>query len=191
MKRTWSLLTDRKSLQSRLLGLLMLMVMLVWLGAGVLTWVDTSDELDELLDGHLAQSAALLVVQQADRGPLAGAEGDEDGEHVDDAPSLHKYAPSVAFQVFHEGRLILRSNNAGSTPMSARQRGFDTVRMSDRSQWRVFAAQGSRGDVQVYVAEKMASRRSILWAVLSGVLMPMLLAMPLLALRSFVAKTPS
>jgi two-component system sensor histidine kinase QseC len=29
------------------------------------TWLDVRHELDELLDGHLAQAAALLVVQQA------------------------------------------------------------------------------------------------------------------------------
>ncbi len=32
-----------------------------------LTWLDVRHELDELLDGHLAQAAALLVVQQARR----------------------------------------------------------------------------------------------------------------------------
>jgi hypothetical protein len=33
--------------------------------AAVSTWFDVQHELDELLDGHLAQAAALLVVQQA------------------------------------------------------------------------------------------------------------------------------
>ena len=180
MKRL-RILVDGRSLQARLLALLLLMVTLVWLGAGVLTWLDTRDELGELLDGHLAQSAALLVVQQSGRSRPADAERAEDGEHVGDAPSLHKYAPSVAFQVFHEGQLILRSANAGSAPMATRTRGFSTVRMADRTEWRVFAAQGNEGDVQVYVGEQTASRQSILWAVLAGVLMPLMLALPLLA----------
>jgi hypothetical protein len=33
--------------------------------AAAMTWRDVRHELDELLDGHLAQAAALLVVQQA------------------------------------------------------------------------------------------------------------------------------
>jgi hypothetical protein len=37
---------------------------LTWLLATVWTWYDARHELDELLDGHLAQAAALLVVQQ-------------------------------------------------------------------------------------------------------------------------------
>lgn len=180
-------LIDRRSLQTRLLGLLLLMVTLVWLGAGVLTWMDTRDELGELLDGHLAQSAALLVVQQSGRGRSPESERAEDGEHIGDAPSLHKYAPSVAFQVFHEGRLILRSANAGSAPMSPRARGFATVQLADQTEWRVFGARGSEGDVQVYVGEQTASRRSILWAVLAGVLMPLMLALPLLGLVGWLA----
>ena len=59
------------SLQARLLALVLGLVAIVWLGAAVATWIDARHELDELLDGHLAQAAALLVVQQA-------GEGDDD-----------------------------------------------------------------------------------------------------------------
>jgi two-component system sensor histidine kinase QseC len=177
------LLRHLKSLQARLLALLLLMITLVWLGAAVFTWVDSSHELDELLDGHLAQSAALLIVQQAGHG-IDKADSnlnEHDGDHVADAPSLHKYAPRVAFQVFHEGRLTLSSANAGTTPMSRQTLGFSTVRLSDNSEWRVFGAEGSEGDVQVLVGEQTDSRDAILWAVLGAVLMPLMYALPLLA----------
>ena len=162
-----------KSLQARLLALVLGLVTVVWLGAAVMTWVDARHELDELLDGHLAQAAALLVVQQ-------GAADDDDG--VADAPSLHKYAPKVAFQVFHAGQLVTRSANAGLIPMASTARGFATVRLGDGSEWRVFAARGTERDVQVYVGEQTSSRNSILWAVLQGVLLPLVFALPLLAL---------
>ena len=181
-----TLLPRLKSLQARLLSLLLLMVTLVWLGAAALTWVDASDELDELLDGHLAQSAALLVVQQAGHGnDRVGDHADDN--HVEDAPSLHKYAPRVAFQVFHEGVLNISSANAGDVPMSNVTRGFSTVRISGGAEWRVFGAQGSEGDVQVFVGEQTKSRDSILWAVLKGVLMPLLYAFPMLAVVGWLA----
>jgi two-component system sensor histidine kinase QseC len=164
-----------KSLQARLLVLLLGLVTLVWLGAAVMTWVDARHELDELLDGHLAQAAALLVVQQTQ------AETD-DHDGVADAPTLHKYAPKVAFQVFHEGRLTMRSSNAGLTPLSTQAHGFSTVRLADQAEWRVFATRGAESDVQVFVGEQTASRSSILWAVLSGLLLPLMFALPLLAL---------
>jgi two-component system sensor histidine kinase QseC len=177
-----------RSLQARLLGLLLLMVTLVWLAAAVLTWRGASDELDDLLDGHLAQSAALLIVQQSKRDlGSSDDQGDEYGREREDAPSLHKYAPKVAFQVFHEGQLRMRSANTISTPMSEKIRGFSTVRLQDNSQWRVFGAQGNEGDVQVFVGELVTSRQAILWAVLKGVLMPLMYALPLLAVVGWLA----
>jgi two-component system sensor histidine kinase QseC len=168
MKKT----KEPHSLQSRLLLLLLSVLTVVWLGAAVMTWVDASHELDELLDGHLAQAAALLVVQQTRT---------EDDDGVADAPSLHKYAPKVSFQVFHEGALVMRSANVGSTPLSGTSQGFSTVVLGDKQQWRVFAARGAEHDVQVFVAEQIDSRQSILWAVLRSVLLPFLFALPLLA----------
>lgn len=168
------------SLQARLLALVLGLVTMVWLGAAAMTWYDASHELDELLDGHLAQAAALLVVQQA-------GEGDDDDDDVADAPSLHKYAPRVAFQVFHEGRLVMRSTNAGATPMSSITRGFETVRLAGSAEWRVFATRGAQSDVQVYVGEQIASRKDILWAVLRSVLWPLVFALPLLALAGWWA----
>lgn len=168
-----------QSLQARLLVLVLGLVSVVWLGAALMTWVDARHELDELLDGHLAQAAALLVVQQTQP-------NDDHSDDIADAPTLHKYAPKVAFQVFHEGQLLMRSANASAVPMSTTTRGFATVRLGEPNnkdaEWRVFATRGGESDVQVYVGEQTETRNEILWAVLRGVLLPMLFALPLLAL---------
>ena len=165
-----------RSLQARLLLLLLSGVALVWLVTSVLTWYDVRHELDELLDGHLAQAAALLVVQQAQE-----IEPDDDREL--DAPTLHRYAPKVAFQVFHDGRLALRSANAPVAPMVEANldfmSGLKTVQIQGQA-WRVFAAHGAERDVQVYVGEQIGSRNEILWAVLRSTLWPLLIALPLL-----------
>lgn len=178
------LMHSLRSLQARLLALVLGLVTLVWLGAAVMTWYDARHELDELLDGHLAQAAALLVVQHV----RPHEDNDNDGDdRVAHAPSLHKYAPKVAFQVFHEGALLVRSANAGTTPMSAVTDGYATVRQSAGTQWRVFATRGAENDVQVYVGEQVASRNSILWAVLRSMLWPLIIALPLLALAGWWA----
>jgi len=165
------------SLQGRLLALVLAVVVGVWLATAAMTWFDASHELDELLDSHLAQAAALLVVQQTH-------EIEDDGGGID-APTLHRYAPKVAFQVFHEGRLVLRSANAPTAPMVESGKdiktGFATVQIGGMA-WRVFAAYGAERDVQVYVGEQASSRASILWAVLRSTLWPMGVALPLLVL---------
>jgi len=171
-----------RSMQGRLLVLVLGLVSSVWVAAAAMTWRDVRHELGELLDGHLAQAAALLVVQQA-------RELGDDHDAAD-APTLHRYGPKVAFQVFHEGRLALRSANAPDLPLAGPGKpfkaGFRTVETGGAA-WRVFAAQGAERDVQVYVSERIDSRNSILWAVLRGTLWPMLVALPLLALASWWA----
>ena len=161
-----------RSLQARLLGLLLALLCVVWLVTALMTWIDARHELDELLDSHLAQAAALLVVQQT------RAEDDD----VADVPMLHKYAPKVAFQVFHEGQLVMRSPNVDPKPLATINAGFSTVQRDDGSTWRVFATRGAADDVQVYVAEQDDSRSAILQAMLRSVLLPPLFALPLLAL---------
>ncbi|MEP7295575.1 MAG: ATP-binding protein [Burkholderiales bacterium] len=165
------------SLQGQLLAWVLGLVVLVWLLTAALTWFDARHELDELLDSHLAQAAALLVVQQAQE------LGDDDREV--DSPTLHRYAPKAAFQVFHEGRLALRSANAPTAPMfeslDRKAAGFRTVSFGGTT-WRVFAATGAERDVQVFVGEQVASRNSILMAVLRSTMWPMMAALPVLAL---------
>jgi len=174
-------MTHVRSLQGRLMVLVIGLVVAVWLGTALMTWRDVRHELDELLDSHLAQAAALLVVQQA---------GETDDDHHADAPLLHRYATKVAFQVWHEGRLVQRSANAPTTPMLQSggefKTGFRTVAMGG-TDWRVFATQGAERDVQAFVGEQIASRQSILWAVLRSTLGPLTLALPLLALAAWWA----
>lgn len=173
------------SMQARLLGLLLTVISMVWVAAAALTWLNASHELDQLLDAHLTQSAALLVAQQA-------GHGSDEREHISDdersgAPSPHKYASRVAFQVFHEGRLTLRSANVSEKALSSHTRGFDTVTLAGGQRWRVFGAQGNEGDVQVFVAEQIRSRSAILWALLQSVMMPLLYALPLMGLLGWLA----
>ncbi|OYU42644.1 MAG: two-component sensor histidine kinase, partial [Burkholderiales bacterium PBB4] len=131
-------------------------------------------ELDELLDGHLAQAASLLVAQQTH------VDNDNDDD-VMDVTSMHKYAPAVAFQVFHLGVLVMGSPNVGAAPMAGLTRGFATVSLADGESWRVFAARGDHSDVQVYVGERIHTRQEIVLTVLRGMLLPLLVALPLLA----------
>jgi two-component system sensor histidine kinase QseC len=170
-----------RSLQGRLLVLVTGVVAAVWLVASALTWHDARQEIDHLLDSHLAQAAALLVMQQAQT---------EDDEEALDAPVLHPYAPKVVFQVFHKGQLGMHSANAPSHPMvpstDRRASGFWTVQIDGKA-WRVFATPGVQQDVEIYVGERIDSRTSILLAVMRSALWPMAGALPVLALVTWWA----
>ena len=161
----------QRSLQSRLLVMVLGLLTLVWLGAALMTWSDTRHELDELLDGHLAQAASLLLVQQSKTDVI----------DVVNSPSPHKYAADVAFQVFRKGQLVTHSANAQTSPLSGEVQGFATVRLADGNEWRVFGTRDDEHDVQVFVGEQIETRDEIVWAVLRNVLVPLAFALPLLA----------
>jgi two-component system sensor histidine kinase QseC len=167
-----------RSLQARLLVPVLGLVAVVWLIIAAATWFDVRHEIDELLDGHLAQAAALLVVNQS-------VEGEGAEVRTAEAPVLHRYARKAAFQAFRDGRLVRRSANAPAAPMLAPgepfKPGFRTIRI-DGASWRVFATQGAAPEIQIYVGEESTARAAIFTAVIRSTLPPLALALPLLGL---------
>lgn len=160
------------SLQWRLTLSLLFVTTLVWALVLVMTWFKTEHELSELLDAHLAQTAAVLAVQTSD-------------EHDDDfttAAVLHKYQPRVAFQIWHEKDLIFRSNEAPLVPLAPLGQSGISNQWQAQQAWRVFATPGRESDVWVVVAELQTARNDILNAGLQSAIVPMLLALPVLAL---------
>ena len=65
MSGTTSTRTPR-SLQARLLMTVLTLVVVAWATAAALAWHETDDEVSDLLDAHLAQTAALLRIQPLD-----------------------------------------------------------------------------------------------------------------------------
>ncbi len=160
-----------RSLQARLLALLLGLVGAVWLMTAALTWGDVHDALDELLDAHLAQAAGMLVAQVHDA----------DADDMVNVPTLHRYAPRVAFQVWYGDLLWVRSAQAPREPMGEPSLvpGFSHREFSGQ-RWRVFTTPGLAQGVRVHVAEQEVTRHQILWVLLRSMLWPVVLALPLL-----------
>lgn len=158
------------SLQWRLTLSLLLATGLVWALVLVMTWFTTEHELNELLDAHLAQTAAVLATQ--------AIEGHEDDFTM--APMLHKYQPRVAFQVWQDKELIFRSAAAPITPLAPWDQNGISNQSRDRQAWRVFATPGRERGVRVMVAELQSARNDILKAGLKSAIVPLLLALPVL-----------
>ena len=166
--KIWS----KTTLQWRLTFSLLLTTGVIWLAVLAMTWVETEHELSELLDAHLAQTAALLAAKTGDG-------------HADDfttTPILHKYQPRVAFQIWHEDRLIVQSAQAPSVALApSGSEGVSDV-VHEHVAWRVFSTRGNEADVRVVVAELHSARDDILRAGLRSALGPVLLGLPVLAL---------
>ena len=171
-------MSQRTSLKQRLLALALGAITLVWIGATAFTYLDAREEFDEVLDAHLAQAAALLVVQ-------ATHEIDElETEHT---PLLHKYARRVAFQVWEKGQqLRLHSANAPQQPLAGRERGFSDNTI-DGKRWRVFSTWDETGEYLIHVAERSDVREELARDIAGNLLRPMWFSLPLLALLLWIA----
>lgn len=167
----------RRSLTARLSALALAAVALGWLGAVVLTYRDAREEIDALLDAHLAQAAALLVAQASD----------ELEEIETDDARASRYARQVVFQVWEEGRkLRLRSANAPEQPLGTRTEGY-TDRVIDGVAWRVYSSWDDSREYLIQVGERRAVREDIAGQIAEHLLRPVLFALPVLALLLWLA----
>jgi two-component system sensor histidine kinase QseC len=159
-------------MRRQLLVLLLASVAVIWIGVAIASYIDARHEIDELLDAHLAQASSLLIAQ-------AGHDLEEIDEHVSGNPRVTR---RVAFQFWEAGtRLRLRSANAPPARMSDSDRGFSDVRI-DGQRWRVYSDWDRKHRYVVQVGERLGARDEIVTAMARNLLVPLVVALPLLAL---------
>ena len=164
------------SLKQRLLVLVLSTVCLVWLAAAAFTYWDAKQELEQVLDAHLAQASTLLVAQSTE---------ELDDLEEEKAPLLHKYSRRVAFQIWEDGeKLLFQSGNSPTTSLAGSQTGFSDISIAGQN-WRVFTSQ-ARGEHEhqliIHVAELKEVREQLANSIIANLLTPLWFALPLLAL---------
>lgn len=169
----------QRSVRRQLLVLLLTAVSVAWLVAAGLSFVDARHEVSEVLDGHLAQTASLVLVQAAN--------GDDDEIDTEHAPLLHRYSRRMMFQVWENGTVLrLHSQNAPNTLLSLEKDGFsDTIIAGSR--WRVFSAWDPQRRVLVQVAEEFYERDELTTAVARNFVVPFVITLPVLAVLIWAA----
>lgn len=161
------------SIRRRLLALLLAALVVTWGLATAVTYVDTHREVDRLLDAHLAQTTTVLAAQ-------AGHELLE--LDTDDLLDMGDYGHGVTFQVWEDGeRLLVKSADAPGVRLSSAQHGFADTTVAGR-QWRVFTTWDKSRSALIEVAEDHGVRERIAAQVVSNALLPLAVALPLLAL---------
>jgi two-component system sensor histidine kinase QseC len=169
-------MTERRhshSIRRRLLLALLATTLLVWGVTLFFSYRDTRHELDELLDAHLAQSASLLIAQ-------IGHETDEiDLEH---SPRLYHHQRKVAFQIWERGKLLLlHSASAPNVRLSPADKGFSDSQVGGKT-WRVFSAWDDTRHFLIQIGERREARDVLAKTVARSMLLPLLVALPVLAL---------
>jgi two-component system OmpR family sensor kinase len=153
--------------------------LLVWLlvgaavaiaGAAVATYLRARDEANALFDYQLSQMAASLI-----DAPFAAV--------PPDAPALGPGADALIVQIWdRNGVQLFLSQPRRELPQHA-QLGFTTV-ATDSGEWRVFSTL-AEGQV-VQIAQPMSARRELAASMALRTIVPLLAALPFLALIAWV-----
>lgn len=162
------------SLRFRLLFILIGLFVLAWFSVVLATYMVTRSRVEELFDAHLQHDAnvlAALVAHSLSKGNGAGAVAHEV------TMDFQRYQKELAFQVWKENRLLLRS--AGSPAFAKGARGFRNVILAG-GDWRLFAHYLPAVGLMVQVAEPHRLRSSLAVDITRKALYPLVLAIPLL-----------
>jgi two-component system sensor histidine kinase QseC len=167
------------SLQRRLLIWVLAAVLAIWSTVAVTSWFDARHELNELLDAHLAESAALLFLQEGD-------DFDDDDSELPEIARRRRPEQRVAFQIWSHNRLVVKSSMAPRSPLSDRSSGFSTVNIGG-VRWRVFAVSRRQSNSRIFIGERVDARDEVLWAMTRNLLWPLAVALPALGVLIVLA----
>lgn len=180
------------SLRSRLRWLILGVIALVLLPLGLYSLRRTINEVDELSDGRLAQSARTLQTLVNEIGlPALRQHGSQAGVVVPITSRStqelvlhgHTYESEVGFQVFdRDGQPLMVTGNLTSLPPpDAANPGFADLQQ-DPYRWRLFTLPPTSDGVVVRAAERYDSRHDITAALWIEHGLAPLIALPVLAL---------
>ncbi len=159
----------RGSVRHKLLAALLLGLVLVWLLGGGISVLQMQDQVHNLLDANLQQSAASLLHEVEELEP----------DHVF---SVFRYSSKLVFQIWRDGeRLQLRSKLAPEQRLSASESGFSDSVINNQP-WRVFSAWDINHRYLVMVGQPKAERGLIAREIINQLVESLLLVLPLFAL---------
>jgi two-component system sensor histidine kinase QseC len=176
------------SLRTRLTWLIIAVMVVVLIPLGWLSYRRELREMNELLDGRLAQAGrtlgTLIAHGQVRDGDLPDIQQSTDKYRHGVVVSVHphNYEPEVGFQAYDpQGELIAATSNfAELLPPTKDERGFRDIQ-HEGSQWRTFTLQ-NRWNLVIRIGERSDNRSDIARGLVIEHTLPLLIGLPLLAL---------
>ena len=165
------------SLRARLIALLLAVAGGAWLAVAVATYLDARFHTGRLLDAQLVEYSEVL-------GALAHHEA------LEIAPGATRHDPNYpqgcTYQVYSlAGDLLLRSHDAPNAPLAPAD-GFSDV-SSAGVDWRAYRRVDADNALVVVVAHRTTERDALVRDLALRLMVPMLIALPLLGLAVWVA----
>lgn len=175
------------SIRRRTLGLALLVFGLSMLVIGFISYRYAAQEIEELYDASLSQNARLLEgllqapLPDADRAVLIDSleSALREAELGPQRATGHRYESKLAFQLWEDDALLLRSTSAPDAPLAAYPPGYSSVMIGEH-EWRIYVLDVAGTPRQVVVGEREDVRDELITRVALRTLLPDLFGLPLL-----------
>lgn len=164
------------SIQKRILVILLTTFTTIWAAMMTYTWYNTQHEIEEVFDAQLAQATNVLFGLTQHEMTEQGL----DGFRFDllESGLVHEYEKKLAFQVWKNGKLLLRSGSAPIIPMTNRF-GYSDGNIND-GLWRFLYREDAKTGLLVIVGEEYSVRQELTQKIILQVFWPILIALPIL-----------
>jgi two-component system sensor histidine kinase QseC len=175
-----------RSLKKQLLLSLLSSLLLVWGATGYLNYKLTRDEITELSNAELAQSARVVqafVENMLRQRALTKLWEHDKNPELFDMPILgYKYERKIAFQLRSvKDGLILRSESAPEFALSLTRNGYSETTIRGQL-WHVFSLSSENGDYVIHVGQGDDIRRQLAETIAGQQVAGYLIALPVLGL---------
>lgn len=168
------------SLRLRLVLSLSIGLGIAWFMTAWFSHAESREEIDRLFDAQLAQSAQVLL-------GTTRHELHERIEHGEDEIAVsQEYEQKLAFQIWDEHDLLMRSTSAPITVLGGEKDGYSESVINGEP-WRVLTRWDTRHEFMIQVAEPLVDRENLARHITLKMLLPNLLALPVLALLIWFA----
>lgn len=166
------------SLRWRLLRWVSIATLLIWAIAAVLTYRQAKHEIQELMDGQMVKTARLLLAQAGKDEAIL----QDIPERMESLRGMRKKRSKeipLEFQLGEtEGRILLHSANAPSTPLRAHL-GYENI-VHAGEPWRSLILETADRKYRVQVAHLIASRDKEALEISRKTVLPLALLLPLM-----------
>lgn len=167
------------SIRQRLGLALILSTTLVW--AAAMGWINlaTRDRVEQALDARLSEAARMVSSLLSDhRIDLARGAGPALQAQLQPAGGYERLLSCQIWSV--KGEMVGRSEGAPQAALTAAAAGFSDS-IVDGERWRVYTAVNAELGVRVMVGDRVAMRDNLVRGVITGLAVPALIMLPLLA----------
>lgn len=166
------------SIRRRLLLILLGTFAAGWLVLAVLSYFSARQEIEELFDAELAQSARVLLGLTLHEIEEEAGKDQQLPVIIDPTLTGHAYEGKIAFQIWTGPTLLLRSPNAPREALSL-SAGYSDRTIGDTA-WRVFSLIDTQRSIKIDVGEHYAVRNALIYGILRDLSWPLVLTLPFL-----------